>query len=441
MVAPLWPRGRLGDYIERGGLGAAVRGFAQLLGSGGWRRGPDLPMRGSAQRPRPAQLTQGVGQTNPRVPTGPTAPPFLILDERFFPRRRKRKRRVATRDEEERILREILARQRGGLETCSTDEECERVWRGLDPSPENADYNSEEVSRRILEAGVVPYNPADDPLAYTEQAIPTRSLWAWLLALPKRIPRPFRRRPRRAPSPRPNPAVPGPSRRGRPFRPRRRRRPGQPVLPVPGPMFPGLPGNPPVPAGPAPSPRSPTVTPRPASPGPTPSSPSDPPPGGSPNVPMPVPTPQPAPAPGRSSPVPVPRRDPGTAPGTSPVGRPGPRPRPSPVPVTPPVPGPSWWPLPFAPPRLNPDKLSWAPPGTGLTPNNPPGVGYAEVPQPQPEPCRETARQRKRKRKRKLRTECYRGTYTETATGLLKRKKEKIPCRRSRKKPALRLVR
>lgn len=36
---------------------------------------------------------------------------------------------------------------------------------------------------------------------------------------------------------------------------------------------------------------------------------------------------------------------------------------------------------------------------------------------------------RKRKASRKTRTECYQGTYTETAKGLVKRKKRKVPCR------------
>lgn len=54
--------------------------------------------------------------------------------------------------------------------------------------------------------------------------------------------------------------------------------------------------------------------------------------------------------------------------------------------------------------------------------------------------CRERAKQ-KRKPKKK-RTVCYRGTYTETASGLFKRRKEKIKCRASsRKKPRLRRVR
>lgn len=40
----------------------------------------------------------------------------------------------------------------------------------------------------------------------------------------------------------------------------------------------------------------------------------------------------------------------------------------------------------------------------------------------------------RQRRKKSRRTVCYRGTYTETSTGLTKRRKEKIPCRSSRKK-------
>jgi len=259
VVQPLWPPGRLGDYIERGGLGAAVRGFVAALGSGGWSRGYDFPTRGGRRRDRrpppappgtpPINPTPGVGQTNPRVPTGPTAAPFLILDDRFFGKK-KRKRRAATAAEEAEILRRMGIIP--GRVVCRSDAECEELWGDLDPSPWNKDYNREEIERRVYgRIEIEPYNPADDPLLITEQAIPTRRLWSWFAALPKRMPRPLRRTPRRTPKERPNPARPGPTRRGRPDRrPGRRTRPGQPVIPVPGPMFPGRPGNPPAPAQP-----------------------------------------------------------------------------------------------------------------------------------------------------------------------------------------------
>lgn len=259
---------------------------------------------------------------------------------------------------------------------------------------------------------------------------------------PGRIPRPT---PRRRPQRRFNPAAP-PTRtpqRGPTTRPTRPRiRPGQPVIPVPGPMFPGRPGNPPFPAPPQPSPRSPTVTPRPAAPEPAPGrSRPEPPPRGTPNetVPMPAPTA----TPGQPAPLPEPER------GTGPAGRPAPASRPAPATSSP---APSPWkqigdllqwivPAPNLSPRTTP-RTRWSTrsnQGQDLTALNQPSVGYAQQPEPQPEPCRETARRNQRRRKRKKpkeRTVCYRGTYYENPRGLTKRRKEKIPCRRSRKKPA-----
>jgi len=73
-----------------------------------------------------------------------------------------------------------------------------------------------------------------------------------------------------------------------------------------------------------------------------------------------------------------------------------------------------------------------------LTPISTQGVPYA-LPGGARPPARGTpsARDNCQPRKRKPgkpRTVCYRGTYQELASGLIKRRKEKIPCRQSRKR-------
>ena len=56
--------------------------------------------------------------------------------------------------------------------------------------------------------------------------------------------------------------------------------------------------------------------------------------------------------------------------------------------------------------------------------------------------CKPCAKAKKRKSgPRKLRTVCYKGSYTETAAGLSKRKREQVPCRSSVKKSAFRRTR
>lgn len=47
--------------------------------------------------------------------------------------------------------------------------------------------------------------------------------------------------------------------------------------------------------------------------------------------------------------------------------------------------------------------------------------------QPQLDKCKCPKKQTK-KRKRKPREECWKGSYTETAKGTLKRRREKVPC-------------
>lgn len=81
---------------------------------------------------------------------------------------------------------------------------------------------------------------------------------------------------------------------------------------------------------------------------------------------------------------------------------------------------------PYRPPGVDP-----LTPGA-LTGSNPWGVSS---PQPSSRNDRCDCRDQKRKRKkRKPRTECWQGTYTETPTGLTKRKRKKVTCRPSRKK-------
>ena len=263
------------------------------------------------------------------------------------------------------------------------------------------------------------------------------------LPRPKRLPKP-RRAPRRRPARRPNPAIPTPTRRTpRRARPPPRVRPGQPVIPVPGPMFPGQPGNPPVPKrdpgkapGPAPVP-APGTRPAPSSP---PGSPGEP--GGPEREALPVPplpeAPGRAPAPG---PSPGPARTPSAPPGRSPgPGRaPGPSPGPWPAPFPTPTPSsPPWWqlipwpiPWPSLARRIRPssarDPLTAVEPGRVELPTT--------EPVPRPDLDRRCQERKRKRRKRKPREECWQGTYTETATGLLKRKRRKIPCRPSRKKP------
>lgn len=426
MVAPLWPPGRMWGYITRGGEPARGSLFDWLsigLTTSGPRSGG--PRRGGDRR-RPG--TPPVGQTIPDpVRSGPYWP------DRLPP--------VIT----------------GGPEPDTSGPfyipgyDPRRLLDVLPPWLREWVENAEPYSNP---AGTVTWSPLEWPTVNVPVFNPTPGMIPWeaeelrvpfifgpLQVKPARKPSPGptrrRRRRRRAAPGRQNPMTPrpgGPTRRTRPTpAPGRPGRiwPGQPVVPIVPPMFPGSPGAPSTRPAPAPSqvPSSPTRT-RPGSPG-------EPPPGGQPNETMPLPSSPPVPGP-----IPAPRPGQGPAPGpAAPGGRPG---SPGPKPSIPP------WLAPLIPAALAPavsrlvnPLTSIAPPARAtpppLTALNPGGVGSVQLPTPQPEPCPQPARERdkrnRKKRKRKQRNECWRGTYTETAARTIKRKKERVPCQRSRKKP------
>lgn len=89
--------------------------------------------------------------------------------------------------------------------------------------------------------------------------------------------------------------------------------------------------------------------------------------------------------------------------------------------------------------RLRDPLSQVSPPGTDpLTYFRTPGVpylqtgsGYSGSTGSLEDTCRQLRKQKRKPKKR--RTVCYRGTYTETQTGLSKRKKERIPCKPRRK--------
>ena len=126
--------------------------------------------------------------------------------------------------------------------------------------------------------------------------------------------------------------------------------------------------------------------------------------------------------------------DPFPDPGLTP--RPVPRPTPIPTPFFSPFPVPDLVPQPT--PRPTPRPPATPRPGTGLIPTWSPTPGlfadpgmFAQPNVPRPKdcpPCAET-KERKKRKKREPRIECYRGTYTELASGLIKRRKERVPCR------------
>jgi hypothetical protein len=135
----------------------------------------------------------------------------------------------------------------------------------------------------------------------------------------------------------------------------------------------------------------------------------------------------------------TPRRLP--EPVASPAPRPASTPKPAARPSSKPFPVPDFlpeWSF-FADPYRLPDRA----PRPGRTPTVRRPLTRASAPrvlsdpftlaQPQPQPgsqsCQCTAKREKQKRKRKQRDECRRGTYVETARGLIKSPKEKITCR------------
>jgi len=96
--------------------------------------------------------------------------------------------------------------------------------------------------------------------------------------------------------------------------------------------------------------------------------------------------------------------------------------------------------LPSGRSRLRDPLSQVSPPGTDpLTYYRTPGVpyletgsGYSGLTGSLEDTCRQLRKQKRKPKKR--RNVCYRGTYTETQTGLQKRKKERIPCTPARKK-------
>lgn len=134
---------------------------------------------------------------------------------------------------------------------------------------------------------------------------------------------------------------------------------------------------------------------------------------------------RPLPLPG---PLPLPFAPP--LPGPQPSPRPQPRPETRPQPLPNPLPEPL--PLPRPLPRLNPRPGPRPSPLTFSSPLT--GVGTLTLPLPQPTPreeldkCDCRRKQDKPKKPKKPRDECYRGTYIEKANGLIKHRKDKIPC-------------
>jgi hypothetical protein len=70
-------------------------------------------------------------------------------------------------------------------------------------------------------------------------------------------------------------------------------------------------------------------------------------------------------------------------------------------------------------------------PGQSLTPGESPNAQPEEATQPTSVDCQatKTGQKNKKQQKKKKRSICYRGVYEERASGLLKFRKERIPCR------------
>lgn len=140
-------------------------------------------------------------------------------------------------------------------------------------------------------------------------------------------------------------------------------------------------------------------------------------------------------------PVEVPRR----------VNEPAPQPRPRPQPSPDIVPSPAADPVPFAEPAPAPAPAP-APsprPRPSVQPTPSPLNPFAEdpmkAPQPQPQPQPDAAKDpcdckgkkkkpKDKQKKRKQREVCYRGSYTETSRGLIKRRREQVDCRTGKPK-------
>lgn len=119
---------------------------------------------------------------------------------------------------------------------------------------------------------------------------------------------------------------------------------------------------------------------------------------------------------------------------SEPAPSPRPRPQPSPELVPSPATNPRGNPAPEFLPAPGPS--AGPRPGFGPSPIKPPKTWELPDPAPKPttnpDPCdcgKGKGKDKKKKKKRKKRKECWRGTFTETATGLIKRRREKISCK------------
>lgn len=138
---------------------------------------------------------------------------------------------------------------------------------------------------------------------------------------------------------------------------------------------------------------------------------------------FPAPTPTPAP-----SPKPAPAPSPAPAPGPAPLPTPIPTALPSPTPSPQPRPSPRPKPAPRGNPRPTPTGKPFVSPFSEpipgpLTQPKKPGVPS------QPDVCDCVTGKPKPKKQRQPRSECWQGTYTEKANGLIKSRKERVPCR------------
>lgn len=134
---------------------------------------------------------------------------------------------------------------------------------------------------------------------------------------------------------------------------------------------------------------------------------------------VPAPGPVATPAPGGLTRVrPFPLQSPG------PVSTPRPQPRQDPrrKPLARPLPAPLPAPLPSPLSPLSPIGSPVSPILTGLQPQAVPSPG-AEA-----NPCKCPKQSKPKRKKRQPRTKCFRGTYQELRSGLIKHRKEEIPC-------------
>lgn len=135
-------------------------------------------------------------------------------------------------------------------------------------------------------------------------------------------------------------------------------------------------------------------------------------------------------------PSPTPTFDPVGSPIGDPFAPPVPTPGPTPsaVPYDEPIPLiPGIPTLPFVPttPAL-PSPLTPGMPAIDPGPAlfaDPLGFGNPQTPRDNCPPCADGTQPKKKRKKRQPRTECWRGTYRETAKGLIKNRGDRVPCR------------